>query len=1032
MRKKKLLSLLLAGAQLAAIMSTAVIPASAAITYTDTMNITKTGTAPTIDGDLSDATWNMTTLPAYKNASATDTAKYDVKWDDSYLYIAVSVENDAKIVAGTDGVGNVGSWGGGDGVRLFFDPDMNGGEKAPSVGDLDFKPVLPKDGKSGNALILYDNTVAADASAIMNSIKGKNADYKCKVSTSSWSIEMRIDWKDLRVTPSIGKAFGFNLQICNEIEGSSIYHVFTDNGKGNTDEMWHLNDYNGKAVLADLPASGFNMDATKVTTAPTIDGQITEWGTLSQTMASGAQGKDRATFDVKYDDQFLYIAAKVTNHTGSLANGTTWEEGDCISIYFDPTMHRGTLNNAVYDLQIGYGYSSAGTPTILFGGSPASSVTNDINSKGLSKCTAQADGWTLETKLPLSALHIDKPYFGFNVQVENNPASTFINWADGSDFWQSTSQYGKITLKRPAATSLTSTTTSLDIPKDTSTNLSDIKFVLDGNKNIDGTFYDMKVAFDPAGIVAVESGKLVGKAVGTTNITFSVDDKKVVIPATVKAVALITIDPIADQSAYVGFEKSLTVTATSSSPTTLVYAAEGLPTGATFNADTHTLKWTPTADQKGDHNITFTVGDKDSTKRVTVKFTVNETPAITIKPIDNKTTAYGAAVSFIFDVKDSLGLPLTGTCDNLPAGARFTSNSGTYFFTWIPTKTQIGTHDLKFNFTNGVNQASTNVKITVTDKVAEGISFVSVPNRTVTAGEAIQYTVSASSSTGKPVSYTVISMPNGATFDKDTHIVSWVTNSTHYGTYTFKVEATDGTSTAQQVVTVTVNSNDDGGSSRPSYGGGGGGGYIGNTGNASGTTTGTGSAAQPSTRFKDMENYQWASESVDFLAEYGIINGVTKDTFEPGRNISRADFVILLMRTFKFSSDTTGNFSDVATSDYFAKEVATAKAIGLVTGSGANKFNPKAPITREDMMVMLNRALKLAGLVNVDANQQVLSNYNDTATISDYATSSVANLVSNNLIAGSDGNIKPSANTTRAEVSVIIHRMFLKYGSNLL
>ena len=222
-----------------------------------------------------------------------------------------------------------------------------------------------------------------------------------------------------------------------------------------------------------------------------------------------------------------------------------------------------------------------------------------------------------------------------------------------------------------------------------------------------------------------------------------------------------------------------------------------------------------------------------------------------------------------------------------------------------------------------------------------------------------------------------------------------------------------------------------GSSSGGHYSGGsssGGGGYVGSI---AGTSTGTSATAQPSNYFKDMDNHLWASASVDLLHEYGIIKGITADTYGPELNISRADFVLLLMRTFKFSGDSSAHFSDVSASAYYAKEVAIARSIGLVNGSGDNKFNPTAAISRQDMMVMLNRALQLAGLATLDANHYVIAKYDDVADIASYATQAVANMVSANIIAGTDNMLKPTANATRAEVAVILHRMLQKYGTAL-
>lgn len=201
---------------------------------------------------------------------------------------------------------------------------------------------------------------------------------------------------------------------------------------------------------------------------------------------------------------------------------------------------------------------------------------------------------------------------------------------------------------------------------------------------------------------------------------------------------------------------------------------------------------------------------------------------------------------------------------------------------------------------------------------------------------------------------------------------------------------------------------------------------------ATGTISGTSIDARPSVYFTDMGDYQWASSSVDTLYEYGIVKGVTPTTYAPGKNISRADFLLLLVRTFKLEATSNGNFSDVRSDLYFADAVATAKALGIAQGDDRGLFNPYAAITREDMMVLTARTLEVAGFSVGDASELVLSNYDDADQISDYAKNAVAKLISNNIIAGTNGNILPKANTTRAESAVMIYRMVLKYGTRLI
>ena len=108
---------------------------------------------------------------------------------------------------------------------------------------------------------------------------------------------------------------------------------------------------------------------------------------------------------------------------------------------------------------------------------------------------------------------------------------------------------------------------------------------------------------------------------------------------------------------------------------------------------------------------------------------------------------------------------------------------------------------------------------------------------------------------------------------------------------------------------------------------------------------------------------------------------------------------------------------------YYANELTIAKANGIVQGVGGNRFLPEARITREDMMVILARALAKTGAALEKADPQALASFADGAQISGYARESVELLVSNGVIAGADGQIDPKGYATRAEVAVMLERV---------
>ena len=171
--------------------------------------------------------------------------------------------------------------------------------------------------------------------------------------------------------------------------------------------------------------------------------------------------------------------------------------------------------------------------------------------------------------------------------------------------------------------------------------------------------------------------------------------------------------------------------------------------------------------------------------------------------------------------------------------------------------------------------------------------------------------------------------------------------------------------------------------------------------------------------FKDIMYYPWAYNAIATLEEKGIVNRVSNNWYGPGENITRGDYAMFLVRTLGLTGGGE-NFVDVDPTAEYAKELAIGKAAGIINGVGDNKFNPEAQITRQDMMTMTSRALKLAGSAD-------LSSFSDNGLVADYAASHVSAMVADGLIRGNaDGTINPLGNTTRAEAAVIMQRILNK------
>jgi hypothetical protein len=180
----------------------------------------------------------------------------------------------------------------------------------------------------------------------------------------------------------------------------------------------------------------------------------------------------------------------------------------------------------------------------------------------------------------------------------------------------------------------------------------------------------------------------------------------------------------------------------------------------------------------------------------------------------------------------------------------------------------------------------------------------------------------------------------------------------------------------------------------------------------------------PKSVFKDVnDNYLWAQEAIEELASKGIVNGTSEMTFSPERNISRADFMTMVVRALKLKADISSNFDDVNKDDYYYEALGISKALGIAEGVGGNTFNPLGEISRQDLMVLVTRALQKAGKLLPKGNLDELKSFKDASSIAEYAKESVALLVEAGIIEGRDSLINPEGKATRAEVATIVYRV---------
>ncbi len=178
-----------------------------------------------------------------------------------------------------------------------------------------------------------------------------------------------------------------------------------------------------------------------------------------------------------------------------------------------------------------------------------------------------------------------------------------------------------------------------------------------------------------------------------------------------------------------------------------------------------------------------------------------------------------------------------------------------------------------------------------------------------------------------------------------------------------------------------------------------------------------------SSYFSDLYDYGWAAPAVDFLHDSGVVSGTGSGTFGPSQSIQRCDFVLMLCRAFDLNTGGSSSFPDVPAGSYYAQAVATARELGIATGSNG-RFMPYSAITRQDAMVMLQRALIASGQSVPGGDTTVLSSYADGGQTAGYARNAMASMVQLGVLSGNDARrLMPQGTVTRAEMAVILHRV---------
>lgn len=174
--------------------------------------------------------------------------------------------------------------------------------------------------------------------------------------------------------------------------------------------------------------------------------------------------------------------------------------------------------------------------------------------------------------------------------------------------------------------------------------------------------------------------------------------------------------------------------------------------------------------------------------------------------------------------------------------------------------------------------------------------------------------------------------------------------------------------------------------------------------------------------FTDIGDALWAKEAITELYACGIVNGRSANTFDPMGEVTRAEFVKMLVLAFGgFDENASSSFYDSKPGDWHYGYISTAVSKGLVNGVGDGSFGANNIISRQDMAVIIARAL--GG--DTTASE---SGFSDDYAVSDYAKGAVAFVRDEAIMNGvGENTFEPLSAVTRAQAAKVIYEI-LKRG----
>lgn len=183
--------------------------------------------------------------------------------------------------------------------------------------------------------------------------------------------------------------------------------------------------------------------------------------------------------------------------------------------------------------------------------------------------------------------------------------------------------------------------------------------------------------------------------------------------------------------------------------------------------------------------------------------------------------------------------------------------------------------------------------------------------------------------------------------------------------------------------------------------------------------------------FKDVSDKAWYYDAVKYVADKGILNGMSETEYGPQTVLTRAMFVQTMANySENYDSDLEidVDFNDTKEKDWFYHAANWASNNMLISGTAEKTLSPQNNITREQAATILySYAMRTGGVTTVkDFNGISHAGYNDADKVSDWAQLPMCWALDHGIMTGVDAKtMDPKGNLTRAQAAQLFQNIMI-------